>query len=106
MGEHNLTTSSSSTNSSSSPTAQQPAYTADYLAQLLKDKKQLAAFPNVFSHLERLVDEGKVSKVCWLRQLCTFSNRLYHILFRFYKLSTKAVMVCFIYMSRPTLLNM
>ncbi|XP_067118727.1 protein held out wings [Centruroides vittatus] len=30
---------------------------ADYLAQLLKDKKQLAAFPNVFIHLERLLDE-------------------------------------------------
>jgi protein quaking len=29
------------------------------LAQLLKDKKQLAAFPNVFNHLERLLDEGK-----------------------------------------------
>merc|ERR1712109_267850 len=26
---------------------------ADYLAQLLKDKKQLAAFPNVFIHMER-----------------------------------------------------
>lgn len=33
-------------------------YSADYLAQLLKDKKQLGAFPNVFSHLERLVDDG------------------------------------------------
>ena len=32
---------------------------ADYLAQLLKDKKQLAAFPNVFLHLERLLDDGK-----------------------------------------------
>lgn len=32
---------------------------ADYLAQLLKDKKQLAAFPNVFIHLERLLDEGE-----------------------------------------------
>ena len=30
----------------------------EYLAQLLKDKKQLAAFPNVFIHLERLLDEG------------------------------------------------
>lgn len=35
--------------------------TADYLAQLLKDKKQLAAFPNVFHHLERLLDDGKLS---------------------------------------------
>lgn len=32
---------------------------ADYLAQLLKDRKQLAAFPNVFIHVERLLDEGK-----------------------------------------------
>lgn len=31
---------------------------ADYLAQLLKDRKQLAAFPNVFIHVERLLDEG------------------------------------------------
>uniref|UniRef100_A0A914HAG1 K Homology domain-containing protein n=1 Tax=Globodera rostochiensis TaxID=31243 RepID=A0A914HAG1_GLORO len=29
----------------------------DYLAQLLKDKKQLSAFPNVFAHAERLMDE-------------------------------------------------
>ncbi|XP_069705815.1 protein held out wings isoform X2 [Periplaneta americana] len=35
---------------------------ADYLAQLLKDKKQLAAFPNVFIHVERLLDE-EISKV-------------------------------------------
>lgn len=31
---------------------------ADYLAQLLKDRKQLAAFPQVFVHVERLLDEG------------------------------------------------
>lgn len=35
---------------------------ADYLAQLLKDRKQLAAFPNVFAHVERLLDEGKCSE--------------------------------------------
>ena len=35
---------------------------ADYLAQLLKDKKALAAFPNVFLHLERLLDDGKTLK--------------------------------------------
>ena len=35
---------------------------ADYLAQLLKDKKALAAFPNVFLHLERLLDDGKILK--------------------------------------------
>lgn len=38
---------------------------ADYLAQLLKDKKQLAAFPNVFLHLERLLDDGKTT-ISWL----------------------------------------
>lgn len=32
---------------------------ADYLSQLLKDRKQLAAFPNVFIHVERLLDEGE-----------------------------------------------
>lgn len=31
----------------------------EYLSQLLKDKKQIQAFPNVFVHLERLLDEGK-----------------------------------------------
>ena len=44
---------------------------ADYLAQLLKDKKQLAAFPNVFLHLERLLDDGKrllfeFLKILWI----------------------------------------
>lgn len=38
----------------------QQTYSIDYLSQLLKDKKQLAAFPNVFHHLERLADEGTV----------------------------------------------
>ena len=33
--------------------------TPEYLAQLLKDKKQIQAFPNVFVHLEKLLDEGK-----------------------------------------------
>ncbi|CAJ0930239.1 unnamed protein product, partial [Mesorhabditis belari] len=37
-------------------------YSVEYLSQLLKDKKQLAAFPNVFHHLERLADE-EISKV-------------------------------------------
>jgi protein quaking len=35
---------------------------ADYLAQLLKDRKQLAAFPNVFMCVERLLDE-EIAKV-------------------------------------------
>lgn len=33
--------------------------TADYLAQLINDRKQVTAFPNVFMHVERLIDEGK-----------------------------------------------
>ncbi|CAD6186264.1 unnamed protein product [Caenorhabditis auriculariae] len=40
----------------------QQQYSVEYLSQLLKDKKQLAAFPNVFHHLERLADE-EISKV-------------------------------------------
>lgn len=39
---------------------------ADYLAQLLKDRKQLAAFPNVFIHVERLLDEGKAIYILFL----------------------------------------
>merc|ERR1719412_693790 len=44
------------------PTNNNTQSIADYLAQLLKDKKQLAAFPNVFLHVERLLDDeiGKV----------------------------------------------
>ena len=43
--------------------------TTEYLAQLLKDKKQLAAFPNVFNHLERLLDEGKqnITRQCSIK---------------------------------------
>lgn len=45
---------------------------ADYLAQLLKDRKQLAAFPNVFMHMERLLDEGRCnSHVAIIRTLET-----------------------------------
>lgn len=36
-----------------------PPDSVDYLSQLIKDKKQLAAFPNVFQHIERLLDNGK-----------------------------------------------
>ena len=32
--------------------------TNEYLTQLLEDKKQLAAFPKMFKHLDRLLDEG------------------------------------------------
>lgn len=42
---------------------QSPQSIADYLAQLLKDRKQLAALPNVFTHLERLLDEGECREI-------------------------------------------
>jgi hypothetical protein len=41
--------------------------TPEYLAQLLKDKKQIQAFPNVFVHLEKLLDEGKFDIFCFSR---------------------------------------
>ncbi|XP_014680004.1 PREDICTED: protein held out wings-like [Priapulus caudatus] len=50
---------------SSSPNVAMAAHhvnSADYLAQLLKDRKQIAAFPAVFIHLERLLDE-EINKV-------------------------------------------
>ena len=47
---------------------------ADYLAQLLKDKKQLAAFPNVFLHLERLLDDGKQSFYFYLPYFWCFDS--------------------------------
>ncbi len=31
----------------------------EYLSQLLKDKRQLSAVPNMFMHIERLLDQGK-----------------------------------------------
>ncbi|GAB0088311.1 STAR_dimer domain-containing protein [Sergentomyia squamirostris] len=48
---------------------------ADYLAQLLKDRKQLAAFPNVFNHVERLLDEGKIALFISLNLLFQHSER-------------------------------
>jgi hypothetical protein len=48
----NAVTSNATTNGT------QEINTSEYLAQLIKDKNQLAAFPNVFIHLERLLDEG------------------------------------------------
>ncbi|ODN05999.1 hypothetical protein Ocin01_00660, partial [Orchesella cincta] len=54
------TTNHNHINSSSSPCANNHTNTqnlADYLAQLIKDKKQLAIFPNLFIHVERILDE-------------------------------------------------
>lgn len=49
---------------------------ADYLAQLLKDRKQLAAFPNVFIHVERLLDEGKLSIYPFCYEDCVLNSGL------------------------------
>uniref|UniRef100_A0A0N5B9Q7 KH domain-containing protein n=1 Tax=Strongyloides papillosus TaxID=174720 RepID=A0A0N5B9Q7_STREA len=35
----------------------QQNYTVEYLAELVKDRKQLLAFPGIFIHIERLLDE-------------------------------------------------
>ena len=35
--------------------------TTEYLAQLINDKKQMVAFPNIFVHVDKLLDEGKSS---------------------------------------------
>ena len=48
---------------------------ADYLAQLLKDKKQLQAFPNVFLHLERLLDDGKPKFIYFVACHRIFSSK-------------------------------
>ncbi|CAF0830670.1 unnamed protein product [Didymodactylos carnosus] len=69
-----LTTNINNNNTSStpglSPLSSPPATQTDqsltdnpeYLAQLLKDKRQLAAVPNMFTHIERLLDQ-EINKV-------------------------------------------
>ena len=32
---------------------------SEYLTQLLNDKKQLQALPNIFVHVEKILDEGR-----------------------------------------------
>lgn len=56
--------------SDNSQQIQSPQSIADYLAQLLKDRKQLAALPNVFTHLERLLDEGESREKYLIKNLC------------------------------------
>lgn len=50
--------------------------TPEYLAQLLKDKKQIAAFPNVFIHMERLLDDGEYKSFILLGGEGSFSAHL------------------------------
>ncbi|CEF64917.1 Protein quaking [Strongyloides ratti] len=57
------TSTSSSTTTSNIPNNHnitqgiQQNYTVEYLAELVKDRKQLLAFPGIFIHIERLLDE-------------------------------------------------
>ena len=37
--------------------------TSDYLAQLLNDKRLLQVFPNVFQHMEMILDEGAIAHI-------------------------------------------
>lgn len=55
-------TGASSVSSSEQQQQLQVPISADYLAQLIKDKKQLSAFPSVFNHVQRLLDE-EINKV-------------------------------------------
>ena len=40
----------------------------EYLAQLMKDKRQLAAVPNMFIHIERLLDLGKYENYLFIKK--------------------------------------
>lgn len=72
--------SSSSTNSENGQNLAIPLHKTDldYLAQLLKDKKQLCAFPNVFVHVERLIDE-EINRVRTAIFQCEFSREPLHL---------------------------
>ena len=50
----------------------------DYLSQLLKDKGQLATSPNIFIHVERLLDQGE----CGICQLFHIKTKNYIYKFR------------------------
>jgi len=53
----------SSSGSESSLTASAPSTpgsSPDYLSQLLKDRKQMQAFSNVFIHLDRILEDGEL----------------------------------------------
>jgi len=56
--------------------------TTEYLAQLLKDKKQLAAFPNVFLHLERILDEGNFYEYLFIQSMR--ANSIKKLSFKFH----------------------
>lgn len=46
---------------------ERPRPSPDYLMQLLNEKKLMTSLPNlcgIFTHLERLLDEGKLRRTC------------------------------------------
>ena len=47
---------------------------SEYLAQLLNDKKQLHALPNVFVHVEKILDEGRACFKVFLTMFTCGSN--------------------------------
>jgi len=53
--------SSGSESSITAPSSASPSTPSspDYLAQLLKDRKQMQAFSNVFIHLDRILEDGE-----------------------------------------------
>lgn len=55
---HNNTSNSNNNNNNNNQNSNMHT-TADYLAQLLKDQKQVSAFPGVFYQVERLLNEGE-----------------------------------------------
>jgi hypothetical protein len=77
---------------------------ADYLAQLLKDQKQVAAFPGVFFHLERLLNEGQSGKeetlffvvvVLLLRLFFfIFFESIFHLLLMIFEMRSILKLVC------------
>uniref|UniRef100_A0A915D6U1 K Homology domain-containing protein n=1 Tax=Ditylenchus dipsaci TaxID=166011 RepID=A0A915D6U1_9BILA len=67
-----------SSNTSAHLSVNKPAPDLEYLTQLLKDKKQLAAFPNVFGHVERLLDE-EINRVRITIFQCEFQREPLHL---------------------------
>ncbi|CAG0886891.1 unnamed protein product [Cyprideis torosa] len=62
MSESSITSASGSSQTMPQESETNPHSIADYLAQLLKDKKTVQALPNVFQHVARLLDE-EISRV-------------------------------------------
>lgn len=51
---------------------------SEYLAELLNDKKQLQALPNVFVHVQKILDEGRA----WFFVCCRLCKWPYEIRLR------------------------